>query len=355
MNREKRVYRRDQTPGDGDSGGGDASLILGKKNGRKSRETARHVRTAYLGILAAIAAVGLLLATTQRPAEAAFPGSSGAIAFFSDRDGSFQIYRMGADGFGATKLTGTMILDEGFNLYPEWSSDGEHIAFYSDRDNNDEVYFMNASGSGEINLTHSSAEDRHPSWFPHQNKIIFQSTRTGGGDLYALTFGAGGDTIKLTRLTTSAAADSEPSVSPDGQKIAFASSRDGDLEIFVMKANPEGPDNRPVKLTRNTAADEFPDWSPNGKKIAYESGDTASGPTDVFTMDSDGTNKRNLTETPGADGRPAYSPDGKKIAFQTVRGSVDEIWRMRTDGSNQKRIADAPGTLDAAPSWQPLP
>ena len=75
-----------------------------------------------LAMMAAVLAASLLVLTVAtKPAEAAFPGSNGAIAF---GDGS-QVYRMNSDGFGQTKLSDAA----GTNFQPDRSADREQIAF----------------------------------------------------------------------------------------------------------------------------------------------------------------------------------------------------------------------------------
>ena len=51
-------------------------------------------------------------------------------------------------------------------LAPAWSPDGRQIAFYSERDGNWEIYLMNADGSGLTRLTDNPANDWFPSWAP---------------------------------------------------------------------------------------------------------------------------------------------------------------------------------------------
>jgi Tol biopolymer transport system component len=309
-------------------------------------------------LAAVILAAGLLVAWAGS-ARAAFPGSAGDVAFHTTRDGSFQIYRMGADGFDPTKLSDTA----GGNQSPAWSSDGRKIAFVNIQANA-EIYIMDHDGLNEVPLTNDPAIDVDPAWFPSNgtdNKIAFQSTRDGNTDIYSITFDDSGNVTDTLRLTKKAASDSKPAVSPDGKKIAFASSRGGtgDSEIFVMKANvPEGETNRPVRLTDNTVSDWKPDWSPNGKKIVFQSYRT--GNDEVFVMNADGTRQKNLTENPAEDGDPVFSPDGKRIAFYSSRpiGSVQgdaEIWRMRADGTNPVQLTENESITDAAPVWQPIP
>lgn len=305
---------------------------------------------------AMILVVTLLVLVAALPAGAAFPGSAGDVAFHTTRDGSFQIYRMGADGFAPTKLSDTA----GSNQRPAWSSDGRKIAFVNIQANA-EIYMMDHDGQNEVALTNDPATDVAPAWFPSNgtvNRIAFQSFRDENTDIYSMTFDDSGNVTDTVRLTKHAAGDSQPAVSPDGKMLAFASNRGGDSEIYVMKANvPEGPTNRPIRLTDNLTSDTQPDWSPNGKKIVFQSNRT--GNDEVFVMNADGTRQKNLSRNPAEDGDPIFSPDGKRIAFFSSRpiGPVTgdaEVWRMRADGTNPVQLTDDPA-LDAAPVWQPIP
>jgi len=96
-------------------------------------------------------------------------------------------------------------------------------------------------------------------------RIVFESGRTGGGDIYRVA----PDGSALRRLTTHGASDSDPVASPDGSQIAFVSTRDGDAELFVMHADGEAAGLR--QLTHNGTNDLEPTWSPDGTWIAYRS------------------------------------------------------------------------------------
>ena len=82
------------------------------------------------------------------------------IAFFSDRDGDYEIYVMGADGSNVVKLTDNTAGD----FSPSWSPDGQRIAFFSDRDGDYEIYVMDTNGSNVVKLTDNTVSDRTPSW-----------------------------------------------------------------------------------------------------------------------------------------------------------------------------------------------
>jgi Tol biopolymer transport system component len=293
------------------------------------------------------------------PAQAAFPGTNGAIAFVSDRDGTQQVYRMKADGSGERRLTDAA----GLNTHPDWSANGKKIVFLNCPDTTGEtcaggIYRMNAAGSREVLLERNS--NFYPSWFPTSNKIAFKSygDRPEGWGIYAMTFDAKGNPTGTTLLTNNGDC---PEVSPDGTKIAFLSSREegqGGV-LSVMRAAPESAANQPVSLGVSLGpcgTNDTHDWSPDGKKIAYtQSGSIEESTTDIWVMNADGTGKTNITKTPDAwEQGPAFSPDGTKIAFSGHRDGNYDIWKMGADGSDPTRLTDSPGA-EYDPDWRPLP
>ena len=141
-----------------------------------------------------------------------------------------------------------------------------------------------------------------------------------------------------------------PSFSPDGTRIAYRvwGEYDGEREYGIRVLNlADGS----VK-TLTTELDNFPSWSPNGDVIAFtrRSGGTEDYDYDIFTMRPDGTNVRRLTDAPGNDSHSSWSPDGKSILWSSARyGFKDEaalydnafqpfaqIFIMNADGSDQR-------------------
>jgi len=256
------------------------------------------------------------------------------IAFVSDRDGDFEIYRMNADGSGQTNLTN----HSGQDYEPAWSPDRTKIAFVSSRDGNYEIYVMNADGTGQTRLTNNGVGDFDPAWSPDGVKIAWASDRDGNYEIYVMN----ADGTGQTRLTNNGAGETYPAWSPDGAKIAFTSDRDGNEEIYVMNANGTGQ----ARLTNNPAHDSDSTWSPDGTKIAFDYG------WDIYVMNADGSGQTRLTDNPALDVYPAWSPGGSKIAFMSNRDGNYEIYVMNADGTGQHNLTNDEA-YDREPAWAP--
>ena len=132
-------------------------------------------------------------------------------------------------------------------------------------------------------------------------------------------------------------------------QIAFHSDRDGNWQIYVMDIDGKNPRN----LTNNRHADRSPSWSPDGKRIVFTS--ERDGNIEIYVMDADGSNPRRLTENPNKDQFPSWSPDGERIAFMSDRDGDDlqfDIYVMDANGGNPQNLTN--NDFDERyPSWSP--
>lgn len=87
----------------------------------------------------------------------------GRIAYFSNKDGDYEIYVMNADGSGIVQLTDNDV----YEWYPCFSNDGKIIIFTSGRDWDPEIFIMNSDGSGILRLTDNNIDDYDGSWISY--------------------------------------------------------------------------------------------------------------------------------------------------------------------------------------------
>ena len=100
---------------------------------------------------------------------------------------------MNADGSNQRRLTQNPADDAD----PAWSPDGQRIAFYSNRDGTFDIYVMNADGSHQRRLTRHFADDSDPAWSPDGHTMAFATNRDGNSEIYVMN----SDGSRQRRLT----------------------------------------------------------------------------------------------------------------------------------------------------------
>ena len=183
---------------------------------------------------------------------------------------------------------------------------------------------------------------------PDGRRIAFVGMTEGG--LRAL-YTVGVDGSGLSRLlTTSDISCGQMTWSPDGVRIAFACRIDGDdLDIWAMDASDGG---NLVNLTDSHPHNQdWPSWSPRlpdgSYRIAYAQ--YVNGEPQIWTMKPDGSDPKRITS--GMDWQPAWSPDATRIAFQRTGVAIfGDIWVVDADGGNERQLV---GAYLAGPQWSP--
>jgi TolB protein len=132
----------------------------------------------------------------------------------------------------------------------------------------------------------------------------------------------------------------------NSHQIVFVSDEDGDADIYILNA--DGTDLR--NLTNNDIPDSFPAVSADGQKLAFAS-IVNDGP-DLFVMDLDGDNLIQITNGEGSNFMPTWSPDGQSVAFVSDRDGDLEIFTVNVDGTGLTQITNNE-TEDVFPAWSP--
>lgn len=173
----------------------------------------------------------------------------------------------------------------GQNFLPVFSPDGTRIAFMSNRAGNPEIYVMNRDGSDVRRLTDNPAIDVTPTWSPTGTQIAFTSDRTGAPQIWLV----GIDGAGLRRISFESYADRPTWSPPPLNEIAFAARTGPGYDIKIL--NIASGETR--QITFGEGSNESPAWSPNGRHLAFMS--TRAGRSQVFTVDRDGRNVRQIT------------------------------------------------------------
>jgi len=264
----------------------------------------------------------------------------------------------------------------GENAEAYFSSDGKQLIFQSKRDGLgcDQIYTMNSDGSNVKMVSNGEGRTTCSYFFKDKKKILYASTFLGNracppsadyskGYVWAIypdydivTANADGTDIK--QLTATKGYDAEATVSPDGKKIIFTSMRNGDLDLYSMDKNGKNV----KRLTDELGYDGGAFFSPDSKQIVYRAyhpkterevarykqrlSENLIEPTtfEVWTMNADGTNKRQVTKLNSASFAPFFTPDGKRIIFCTNYFATDKQKRnfdlalINTDGTGLERV-----------------
>jgi len=264
----------------------------------------------------------------------------------------------------------------GENAEAYFSFDGKQLIFQSKRDGRrcDQIYSMNIDGSNVRMVSNGEGRTTCSYFFKGGKKVLYSSTFGGKkecppnpdfsqGYVWAVypdyeIYTADRDGKNIKNLSNSPGYDAESTISPDGKKIVFTSERDGDLELYSMDANGKNI----KRLTNEIGYDGGAFFSPDSKQIVYRGSHPQTPaevkrykdllaqhlivPTtfEVWVMNADGSNKRQVTKLNAASFAPFFTPDGKRIIFCTNYFATDAKKRnfdlavINVDGTGLERV-----------------
>jgi serine/threonine protein kinase/Tol biopolymer transport system component len=162
----------------------------------------------------------------------------------------------------------------------------------------------------------------------HKEQIVFAAASAQRSGIYL----ANADGSELQQLVDNG---TSPVWSPNGTQIAFMV-RGAGWEIYVMNADGSGLH----KIADGTG----PRWSPDGRQIVFEAGD-------IYVVNTDGSDRNNLTSTEAGDFKPSWSSSGT-IAFDAAHPDGNKIYSIEADGTNLRQLTSGSGN-DHAPIWSP--
>jgi Tol biopolymer transport system component len=217
---------------------------------------------------------------------------------------------------------------------------------------------------------------------PDGKTVIFQAEEKDTGNPFYQIFTQDLATGKVTRVSPGVGKTTCSFFRPDGKKIIFASShldpdakakyadeykqRDDDRKagrhrrykwdfdpyMSIFEADPDGGHLK--KLTDAKGYNAEGSYSPDGKQVVFCSNRSGEENLELYVMDADGKNVRQLTNAPGCyNGGPFFSPDGKKVIFRSDRKKKDhlQLYVIDADGKNERELTSDLNWVNWCPYW----
>ncbi|OLC43395.1 MAG: hypothetical protein AUH43_20955 [Acidobacteria bacterium 13_1_40CM_65_14] len=247
--------------------------------------------------------------------------------------------------------------------FPSFSPQGDKLAYSATYDGTNvfdtAIDVMKPDGSERRHVfARQGFSAFSPSWSPAGDLIAFGVGRyfrfPGHPAAEVAIMKADGSDVRF--IADDGSNNGFPSWSPDGTRIVYK--KDTHLVTYSVA------DGKTTNLTQpGSFYDNFPAWS-SKDVIAFTS--NRDGDFEIYTIKPDGTNLRRLTNSPGVDGHGIWSPDGDWIVFSSARmGFKDErplleripqpygeLFVMRADGTQIRQLTDNQWE-DATPAWMP--
>ena len=290
-------------------------------------------------VIAAIGVPGALLAQqAPRPImNGGLPSvspSGQAIAFLSNRSGTYDIYLTSPDGSELIRVTNNAANESA----PYWAQ-GDRL-FFSTWTDNASTVFVASERAMEPTIV-GKVPGRSPLVSPDGKKLIYSTGQYPSLEVEESDL----DGKNAKRLSKAPGAMFNAVYSPDLKQIAYArSDSTRQLQIWVMNADGSS-DRQLTHFSADEGSPQWPAWSPDGSKLAVQSGKyNRNAPSEntahiwVIDVKSGAATKLNAHSTPYLDETPSWFPDGKRIAFQSDRSGRMEIWVMNADGTGAKQL-----------------
>ena len=267
-----------------------------------------------------------------------------------------------------------MITEDGENAEAYLSFDESKLSFQATFGELecDQIFTMNIDGTNKKMLSTGKGRTTCAYFLPGDDRVIYSSTHLADencppepdrskGYVWKLynsfdIFSVKTDGTDLVRLTDSDGYDAEATVSPNGDKIVFTSMRDGDPEIYVMDID----GSNQTRLTFEKGYDGGPFFSADGSKIVFRSsrpkteeeladydelvdhGYVRPSALEIYVMNADGTDKKQITNFGKASFAPFFHPKGNKIIFasniNSDTGRNFDIYTINLDGTGLEQI-----------------
>jgi TolB protein len=209
---------------------------------------------------------------------------------------------------------------------PRWSPDGEWIVFH----NNGNIYKRKLTGGSAVQLT-NQGENFFPDWSPDGKWIVYDRVLADHSGPAGIWIMKNNGTEKQSIF-----GGAFPTWHPNGKSIlaVIGVSPTSGWTIFVTYYPFQSISPDTLDVVKENA-NYYPRYSTDGTQITFTSQPDGDFPQ-IWVMNSDGTNARQLTTTQGY--TSDWSPDGEWIVYTDTRAVSGRLWIMRKDGTDKRQL-----------------
>ena len=250
-----------------------------------------------------------------------------------------DLFLMPAMGGIATKLVEQAV-------YPTWSPDGTSLAFQSNRDGDWNIWRIPAAGGEPVKLTDDALMDLQPAWSPDGDWIAISAFGGAATGLYLIS-PDGGDRIRLF-----AGWVASPAWSEDSRFVYFSADRSaspGRMNLWRVEVGWRGGTaGEPQRVTLGEGSDIDTAISPNGHGMVFSEVHFAP---DVWKLDLATGSLERITTADSSEDYPHATADGRRLVFQSDRGETQQIWSLDLRDGTLLQVPTA--GQSSFPRWSP--
>ncbi len=276
----------------------------------------------------------------------------------------------------------------GQNAEAYWSADGQQLIMQVTNELHacDQQYVYDLRTGTKTLVSTGKGRTTCGYFYDNDQRVLFASTHLGGDSCPANPdmskgyvwpvypsydiFTARPDGSDLQRLTTHPGYDAEGTVSPDGKWLIFTSKRDGDIDLYKMRLD----GTKLTRLTQSSGYDGGAFFSHDNRRIVWRTHRTDDttmvngfhrllaedlvkpSKMDIWVMDADGRNPKQLTDRPGASFAPFFTPDDQSIIYSSnwtnPRGRDFNLWLIPVTGGEPVAVT-TDADFDGFPMFSP--